>query len=129
MPTMSDDISAWRKAHRLVDGMIRAEEGRNQLEMSLDRRKRRFLRVRTGSWAGSEKSEGSVLPPYKEHESENEITVGGMGHWYDPEDFGGSLLSSPSRPTFEGIAASEHSSVISTSPRTSLYYGSDSEKE
>ena len=57
---LCEGISELRQAHRLVDGMVRAEEGLYGRNERTSRHQRR--------WSGSASSEKTAPPPYEEEE-------------------------------------------------------------
>ena len=109
---MRAELRALRNAHEIVDSMVNAEEGKNhgaitESQVSLtERRMSRFFRSN---------SQSSGPPSY-----EDSVTVvDGLQY----------TLSGTSL-TRLGTDCTPDSSVIDTSPRTSVYMGaSDSEKE
>jgi hypothetical protein len=102
---MRRELRALRAAHTVVDGIIRAEEGRTNGEPSVSRVVGSQSRVRSFS---TSTTASAGLPSYEES-----LTVSG-GYHYTPE-------ATDNTPD---------SSVIDTSPRTSIYMrDSDSEKE
>ena len=107
---MREEIYAMRTAHRVVDRIVSAEEGRAPNPSFLE--KYRKTRVgRRGNSFSSNRSLVSGPPAYEESEGEVQV-VDGFG--YVPR----------------GPICTPDSSVIDTSPRTSLYLrDSDSEKD
>lgn len=95
-----EGISELRQAHRLVDGMVRAEEGRYGRNERTSRHQRR--------WSGSASSNKTPPPPYEEEEEEVFVTDGVR--------------------YVRRVTDSTPSSVIDTSPRPSEA-DSDSESE
>ena len=107
--SMRDELRALRMAHEVVDGIVQAEEGRNtrksfkSLVRKIEKRARSFSASSTSS---------TRPPPYEENYDEGEIVVDGFHY------------------THAGRDCTPESSVISTSPRTSIYMrDSDSEKD
>ena len=99
-----------RSAHRVVDGILRAEEGRCPPSAVCEKVRTRRAERRGNSFS-STRSLGSGLPAYEECEDEVRVVDGFV---YTPL----------------GTDCTPDSSVIDTSPRTSLYLrDSDSEKE
>ncbi|MCJ1386023.1 hypothetical protein MMC17_009148 [Xylographa soralifera] len=106
---MRDELHSLRIAHGVVDGIVKAEEGRS-VGISYKSRVRRVER-RSSSIYGSG-IESTVPPPYEEMSEDGDIVVNGFQ--YIPA----------------GTDCTPDSSVIDTSPRTSIYMrDSDSEKE
>ena len=105
-PSSEDDNYSLRSVYGLVSDMMRAEQGVCS-EREVTRVDRRRRRVRSGSSVFGSGAESEIPPPYKECEESDD------GFEYTPP----------------GTDDTPESSVISTSPRTSLYTrDSDSEK-
>ena len=101
---MRRELRALRTAHTVVDGIVRAEEGRTDRNISTSRIRRTERRTRTYSGSTAD----SVPPSY-----EDSVTIVN-GFPYTPN----------------GTDSTPDSSVIDTSPRTSIYLSnSDSEKD
>jgi len=101
---MRRELCALRTAHTVVDRIVRAEEGRTDGNASTSRIRRAERRLR--SYSGS--TADSVPPTYEES-----VTIVN-GYPYTPN----------------GTNSTPDSSVIDTSPRTSIYLSnSDSEKD
>ncbi|MCJ1288161.1 hypothetical protein MMC26_007516 [Xylographa opegraphella] len=106
---MRDELRSLRIAHEVVDGIVNAEEGRS-VGISYKSLVRRVER-RGSSIYGSD-TERTVPPPYEEVFDEEDRVANGFQ--YIPA----------------GTDCTPDSSVIDTSPRTSIYMrDSDSEKE
>ncbi|MCJ1393911.1 hypothetical protein MMC18_006787 [Xylographa bjoerkii] len=106
---MRDELRSLRIAHEVVDGIVKAEEGRS-VGISHKSRVRRV--ERRGSSVYGSGIESMVPPPYEERDEEGDIVANGFR--YSPA----------------GTDCTPDSSVIDTSPRTSIYMrDSDSEKE
>lgn len=107
-PSLSEmrrELRALRTAHTIVDGIVRAEEGRTDGSSFISRVRRVERRTRT--YSGST-ADSVGPPPYEES-----VTLVD-GFQYTPN----------------GTDSTPDSSVIDTSPRTSLYLSnSDSEKD
>ena len=101
-PSISQGLSELRRAHRLVDGMVSAEEGRSA---------RRIANAYGHSrrWSGSQSSQKTAPPPYEEV-GEEVFVVDGMRYVRQEPD------------------TTPDSSVFDTSPRSSVV-DSDSESE
>ncbi|MCJ1431522.1 hypothetical protein MMC27_000875 [Xylographa pallens] len=106
---MRDELRSLRIVHAVVDGIVKAEEGRS-VGISYKPRVRRV--ERRGSSVYGSGIESAAPPPYEEMSDESDIVVNGFR--YIPA----------------GTDSTPDSSVIDTSPRTSIYMrDSDSEKE
>ena len=106
---MRDELCSLRIVHEVVDGMVKAEEGRSA-ETSYKSRVRRV--ERRGSSVYGSSIESMVPPPYEERYEEYDMVADGFQY------------------TPAGTDCTPDSSVIDTSPRTSIYMrDSDSEKE
>ncbi|MCJ1405864.1 hypothetical protein MMC11_009094 [Xylographa trunciseda] len=106
---MRDELRSLRVAHGVVDGIVKAEEGRS-IGISYKSRVRRV--ERRGSSVYGSGIESIVPPPYEEEDEEGDRVANGFQ--YIPA----------------GTDCTPDSSVIDTSPRTSIYMrDSDSEKE
>ena len=106
---MRDELRSLRIVHEVVDGIVKAEEGRS-VGISYKSLVRRVER-RDSSVYGSG-IDSAEPPPYEEMSEEGDIVVNGFQ--YIPA----------------GTDCTPDSSVIDTSPRTSIYMrDSDSEKE
>ena len=106
---LRDELRSLRIVHEVVDGIVKAEEGRS-VGISYKARVRRA--ERRGSSVYGSGIESALPPPYEEMSDEGDIVVNGFQ--YIPA----------------GTDSTPDSSVIDTSPRTSIYMrDSDSEKE
>ncbi|MCJ1474504.1 hypothetical protein MMC13_003162 [Lambiella insularis] len=113
--SMRDELRALRTAHEVVDGILKAEEGRShgiRYKSRLHKAQRQEF-----SFYGSSIIPGP--PPYEETYDENDIVADGFQ--YTPAVTSYTLTATDCTPD---------SSVIDTSPRTSIYMrDSDSEKD